>query len=155
MFRHKYRTRGFATGLHKGQSTQPPFRVMFNIEAQAAIIPGTAQIFTIIKYYLFNKFIIGRRGGRMDWSLGNQRCGRGFVSQWQWVRSAIISDAAYHRPLIILRWSPRGTPVSYTNKKTAEVKYEIGDIMQGPTTCTPFITAKQSWCSNFNKLYIG
>ena len=65
---------------------------------------------------------LGRRGGRVDWSLGIQRCGRGFESQWQWVRSAIITEAVFRSFLITPRWFPRGTPVSSTKKKAAEVK---------------------------------
>ena len=64
----------------------------------------------------------GRRGGRVDWSLGIQRCGRGFESQWQWVRSAIITEAVFRSFLITPRWFPRGTPVSSTKKKATEVK---------------------------------
>ena len=64
----------------------------------------------------------GRRGGRVDWSLGIQRCGRGFESQWQRVRSAIITEAVFRSFLITPRWFPRGTPVSSTKKKAAEVK---------------------------------
>ena len=53
----------------------------------------------------------------MDWSLGIQRCGRGFEYQWQWVKSAIITEAVFGSFLITLQWFPRGTPVSSTNKK--------------------------------------
>ena len=35
----------------------------------------------------------GRRGNRVGWSLSIQRCGHGFESQWQWVRSAVITEA--------------------------------------------------------------
>ena len=58
----------------------------------------------------------GRRGGRVDWSLGIQK------SQWQWVRFAIITEAVFRSFLITPRWFPRGTPVSSTKKKAAEVK---------------------------------
>ena len=49
------------------------------------------------------------RGGRVDWSLGIQCCGRGFESQWQWVRSAIITEAVFRSFLITPRWFPRVT----------------------------------------------
>ena len=38
-------------------------------------------------------------------------------SQWQLVRSAIITEAVFYSFLITSRWFPRGTPVSFTNKK--------------------------------------
>ena len=74
-------------------------------------------------------YIKVRRGGRVDWPLGSQRCGCGFESQWQWERSAIISEAVF-RFLITPLWFPRVTPVSSTNKKAAEVKFEIGNIIR-------------------------
>ena len=74
---------------------------------------------------------LGRRGGRVDWSLGIQHCGRGFESQWQWVRFAIITKAVFRSFLITPWWFFRCTPVSSTNKKAAEVKFDIGNIMRG------------------------
>ena len=81
----------------------------------------------------------GQNGGRVDWSLGIQRCDRGFKSQWQWVRSAIITEAVFRSFLITPRWFLRGTPVSSTNKKAAKIKFKIDNIMRGPTICPPFI----------------
>ena len=73
----------------------------------------------------------GRRGDRVDWSLGIQRCGRGFKSQWQWVKSAIITEEFFCNFLITPRWLPRGTPVFSTNKKDADIKFEIGYVIRG------------------------
>ena len=67
----------------------------------------------------------------MNWSLGIQRYSPGFESQWQWVRSVIITEAVFRSFLITPRWFPRTTLVSTSNKKAAEVKFEIGKIMQG------------------------
>ena len=36
---------------------------------------------------------------------------------WQWVRSAIITEAVFRSFLITPRWLPRGIPVSSANKK--------------------------------------
>ena len=56
------------------------------------------------------------------------------------MRSAIISETVNCSFLITPLWFPRGTPVSITNKNTAELKFEIGYIMRGPTICTPVNT---------------
>ena len=51
-----------------------------------------------------------RRGGRVDCPLGIQRCDRGLESQWQWVRSAIITEAIFCSFLITQRWFSRVLP---------------------------------------------
>ena len=62
-------------------------------------------------------YVAERHGGRVDWSLGILRCVRRFKSQWQWVRSAIITETVFRSFLITPRWFSRGTPVSSTYKK--------------------------------------
>ena len=72
-----------------------------------------------------------QRGGRVDWSLGIQRCGRGFDSQWQWVRFAIITEAVFCSFLITPRWFLRGTPVSSTNKNLQRSNSKLVTLCRG------------------------
>ena len=83
---------------------------------------------------------IGRHIGRVVWSLGIQRCGRRFESQWQWVRSAIINETVSRSLLITPLWFPRDNPVSSNSKKAAKVNFEMGNIMCGMSVCTFLIT---------------
>ena len=76
---------------------------------------------------------LGWRGGQVDWSLAIQRCGHGFESQWQWVRSVIITEAVFRSFLITPPWFPRRIPVPSNKKTVAEVKFEICYIVRGPT----------------------
>ena len=83
----------------------------------------------------------GRRSGRVDWSLGIQRCGRGFETQCQWMRPAIITEAVF-RSFLITRGGFFGVlPFPPPTKKLQRSKFENGNNMRGPTICTPSITA--------------
>ena len=84
-----------------------------------------------LKIAIICSFRLGRRGGRADCSLGIQCSDRGFEFQWQWVKSAIITEAVFCSFLIMSRWFPQGTPVFSTKKKAAEVKFKIGNFMRG------------------------
>ena len=99
-----------------------------------ALYFNSVTLYYIILYFngLTLYFIsVGRRGGWVDWSLGIQCCSHGFESQWQCVRSAIITEAVFRSFLTMPWWFPRGTTISSINKKAAEVKFKIVKSCRG------------------------
>ena len=63
-----------------------------------------------------------RREGWVDWSLCIQHCSHEFESQWQWVRSAILSDTVFCRSLSCCFL---GGTVSSTNKKLQRLNSKL------------------------------